>query len=211
MATKLTFKSHWFARYGGAVAAVGGGALLRLGLTAWVGPDLPTYITFYPSVMFVALLAGLGPGVLATALAALVVDYWLLPPATGFGIERPVDAVGLAFFSIIGLIWSVAAEFYRRVRWKAAAYDKDLALRESREELRRQREWLKVTLSSIIGDAVLATDTAGHVAFLNPVAETLTGWVEKDALGQPVQSVFRIINDETRAPGEDIVARVLRA
>src|ERR1019366_3521786 len=61
-----------------------------------------------------------------------------------------------------------------------------------------------------IGDAVLATDTAGHITFLNPVAETLTGWGEKEALGQPVQTVFRVINEETRAPGEDIVVRVLR-
>jgi PAS domain S-box-containing protein len=171
MAIKLTFKSHWFARYGGAVAAVGGGALLRLGLTAWVGPDLPTYITFYPSVMFVALLAGLGPGVLATALAALVVDYWLLPPATGFGIERPVDAVGLALFSIIGLIWSVAAEFYRRVRWKAAAYDKELALRETQ----RQKEFLADIIehsSQAFGVGYLD----GHLGLVNPAFEQLTGY-----------------------------------
>ena len=47
---------------------------------------------------------------------------------------------------------------------------------------------------------MLATDTAGHITFLNPVAETLTGWEEKEALGQPVQNVFQIINEETRAP-----------
>src|ERR1035441_8386312 len=200
---------RWLLRYGSALAAVGAGLMLRLALTAWVGPGLPTYITFYPVVMVVALLAGLGPGLVATLAAALVADYWLLGPITQFGVANLTDAVGLGLFFGMGIFMSLVAEHSRRARLKAAAYDKDLALRESREELRRQREWLKVTLSSI-GDAVLATDTAGHVAFLNPVAETLTGWVEKDALGQPVQSVFRIINDETRAPGEDIVARVLR-
>ena len=200
---------RWLLRYGSALAAVGTGLMLRLALTAWVGPGLPTYITFYPVVMVVALLAGLGPGLVATLAAALVADYWLLGPITQFGVANLTDAVGLGLFFGMGIFMSLVAEHSRRARLKAAAYDKDLALRESREELRRQREWLKVTLSSI-GDAVLATDTAGHVAFLNPVAETLTGWVEKDALGQPVQSVFRIINDETRAPGEDIVARVLR-
>ena len=82
-------------------------------------------------------------------------------------------------------------------------------LREANAALGRQQQWLRVTLSSI-GDAVLATDTAGHITFLNPVAERLTGWSEAQALGQPVQSVFRIINEQTRAPGEDIVARVLR-
>ena len=80
---------------------------------------------------------------------------------------------------------------------------------QAREALRQQREWLRVTLASI-GDGVLATDTAGRITFLNPVAESLTGWPESEVLGQPAQSVFRIINEQTRAPGEDIVARVLR-
>ena len=82
-------------------------------------------------------------------------------------------------------------------------------LSQANESLRQQREWLRVTLISI-GDAVLATDTAGLITFLNPVAETLTGWEEPAVLGQPVQNVFRVMNEETRAPGEDIVARVLR-
>ena len=75
-------------------------------------------------------------------------------------------------------------------------------------ELRRQREWLRVTLSSI-GDAVIATDTKGQVTFLNPVAVTLTGWQSEETLGQPIQSVFRIINEKTHQPAEDLVARVL--
>jgi PAS domain S-box-containing protein len=82
-------------------------------------------------------------------------------------------------------------------------------LEEYNAELERQREWLRVTLSSI-GDAVLATDAAGRITFLNPVAESLTGWAEKEALGQPFQHVFQMLNEETRVPGEDIVARVLR-
>ena len=80
---------------------------------------------------------------------------------------------------------------------------------QAREALRQQREWLHVTLTSI-GDGVLATDIAGQITFLNPVAESLTGWRESEVLGRPAQSVFRIINQQTRAPGEDIVARVLR-
>jgi PAS domain S-box-containing protein len=90
-----------------------------------------------------------------------------------------------------------------------ADLEKEIAERERAErELRRQREWLHVTLTSI-GDAVIATDTSGRITFLNPVAQTLTGWLPADAEGKPVQSVFRIINEKTREPGEDIVSRVL--
>jgi PAS domain S-box-containing protein len=80
--------------------------------------------------------------------------------------------------------------------------------KQAEEDLRRQREWLRVTLTSI-GDAVIACDIEGQITFLNPVAVTLTGWQTEKALGQPIRSVFRIINEKTRIPAEDLVARVL--
>jgi PAS domain S-box-containing protein len=60
-------------------------------------------------------------------------------------------------------------------------------------------ELLRVTLSSI-GDAVIATDAESRVTFINPVGQELTGWTEKDALGIPMEQVFRIVNEATRAP-----------
>ena len=54
-----------FLRYALALVAVGAALLLREALGYLVGPGLPTYVTFYPAVMLVALLAGIGPGVLA--------------------------------------------------------------------------------------------------------------------------------------------------
>ena len=105
----------------------------------------------------------------------------------------------------VNLLTELAGDFSRGIsvlRLRAAH-------QRAEDELRQQREWLRVTLSSI-GDAVLATDTAGRITFLNPVAAALTGWTENEALGQPVQSVFRIVSEQTREDGEDIVGRVLR-
>jgi PAS domain S-box-containing protein len=81
--------------------------------------------------------------------------------------------------------------------------------RQAEEDVRRQHEWLRVTLSSI-GDGVIATDASGLITFINPVAETLTGWQIKEAVGLPVQKVFRIINEKTHEPLADIVEHVLR-
>ena len=81
--------------------------------------------------------------------------------------------------------------------------------RRTEEELRRQREWLRVMLESI-GDAVIATDEAGKVVFLNPTAQAMIGWPEPEAQGRPLEEVFPIINEETRRPVENPVARVLR-
>ncbi len=76
-------------------------------------------------------------------------------------------------------------------------------------ELAEQREFFRVTLASI-GDAVITTDTQGKVTFLNPVAEAITGWSSIDALGQPLERVFKIVNEQTRTLAQNPVARVLR-
>ena len=61
----------WSLRYGLAAVVMASVMVLRLILEAWVGPGLPTYITFYPGIMVVAVLAGFGPGVLATVSGCL--------------------------------------------------------------------------------------------------------------------------------------------
>jgi PAS domain S-box-containing protein len=73
----------------------------------------------------------------------------------------------------------------------------------------QRSETLRVTLHSI-GDAVITTDTRGHVTSLNAVAEALTGWTYADAAGQPLDAVFRIVNEYTRRPIENPAAKALR-
>ena len=84
-----------------------------------------------------------------------------------------------------------------------------LARRRAEETLRKQSEWLRVTLSSI-GDAVISTDAEGSVSFMNGVAESLTGWTQNDALGQTLGNVFHIVNESRREGVESPVMRVLR-
>jgi PAS domain S-box-containing protein len=122
----------WVLRYGLAVAAAAAALGLRLALTAWFGPGLPTYITFYPAVMAAALLAGLGPGLVATVLADFAVGYCVLTPGGQFAIATPVERVGLVIFTSMGLFMSVVAELYRRYRHKAAG---EAAVRESQARL----------------------------------------------------------------------------
>ncbi len=81
--------------------------------------------------------------------------------------------------------------------------------KRAEEEIYRQREWLRVTLTSI-GDAVIATDASSKVTFINPVAKALTGWESGEVEGQPIQNVFRVINEQTRQPARNVVERVLR-
>jgi PAS domain S-box-containing protein len=70
-------------------------------------------------------------------------------------------------------------------------------LLQANATLRDSEEKLAVTLNSI-GDAVIATDARARVTRLNPVAESLTGWTQAEALGRPVDEIFSIVNKETR-------------
>jgi len=81
--------------------------------------------------------------------------------------------------------------------------------KDAESQLRTQGRLLKITLSSI-GDAVITTDSDGRLAFLNPVAERLTGWTCAEALGQPMDRVFVIVNEMTGLPVENPVTRALR-
>jgi diguanylate cyclase (GGDEF)-like protein/PAS domain S-box-containing protein len=70
-------------------------------------------------------------------------------------------------------------------------------LLRAEEALFAEKERAQVTLDSI-GDAVLVTDLAGTVTYLNREAETLTGWLRDEALGQPLAAVFQIIDGTSR-------------
>ena len=80
--------------------------------------------------------------------------------------------------------------------------------RRAEDAIAEQREWFETTLESI-GDAVIATDVQGRVAFMNPIAEHLTGWSLDEARGHGCTEVFRIINEESRRTVENPVSRVL--
>ena len=77
------------------------------------------------------------------------------------------------------------------------------------ESLLRDSEQALVTLNSI-GDAVVSTDVAGNVTYLNAVAEEMTGWAASEAAGRPLQDVVRIIDAESREPALDPLALAMR-
>lgn len=79
---------------------------------------------------------------------------------------------------------------------------------EMQQKLRESERRFATTLRSI-GDAVIATDRMQHITFMNPAAEGLTGWLQRDALGRDVSEVFRIVNEKTRESRTAPVAQVV--
>lgn len=62
-----------------------------------------------------------------------------------------------------------------------------------------EKERLSITLHSI-GDAVMCTDGQSLVTFMNPLAESLTGWAAADAIGRSAGEVFNLIDERSGRP-----------
>ncbi|HEX7654855.1 MAG TPA: ATP-binding protein, partial [Verrucomicrobiae bacterium] len=80
---------------------------------------------------------------------------------------------------------------------------------QTEQKIRQMERWFSSTLRSM-GDGVLAIDMAGRVTFMNMVAETMTGWLLPQALGQPCERVFRLMNRTTRGMVENPAQVALR-
>jgi PAS domain S-box-containing protein len=107
--------------------------------------------------------------------------------------------------SLVELEWSSRANVLPGLHFCVA---RDITARKQADrERERQRQWLQTTLASI-GDAVIATDAASRVIFMNAVAERLTGWAQSEAGSRPLPDVFRIINELTRAPVPNPIEKV---
>ena len=71
------------------------------------------------------------------------------------------------------------------------------------------KERAQVTLQSI-GDAVITTDSEGRIDYMNPVAESLTGWENREAQTQLIGDVLTVVDEATREASESPVMRCLR-
>jgi PAS domain S-box-containing protein len=77
------------------------------------------------------------------------------------------------------------------------------------EEIFQSEQELRTTLASI-GDGVITCDTEGLVQMMNPVAMELTGWSQAEAYCKPLENIFHIVNEATRATVENPVSKVKR-
>lgn len=77
------------------------------------------------------------------------------------------------------------------------------------QALQDKEEKLRIILNSI-GDALIVTNTDGCIILMNPVAEKLTGWMFKEALGKPLTRIFNIVNAHTGKKVDSPVNKVLQ-
>src|ERR1700682_5053708 len=88
--------------------------------------------------------------------------------------------------------------------WLPRALRDAIERKLSEEVLFAEAERVEVTLDSL-GDALLSTDSAGRVTYLNRIAESMTGWSRGEAAGRPLEEVLQIVDGATREPAEDLM------
>jgi PAS domain S-box-containing protein len=194
--------------------------------------DMRQYIATLLSEHFQVETVADGEAALQSALARppqLLLTDVMMPKLNGFGLLKALRADTRTRSLPIILLSARAGEESRIEGMEAGADDylvkpfsaRELLARvsahlqmarlraEATEAVRRSEERLRVTLASI-GDAVITTDVQKRVTFLNGVAEELTRWTNAEAIGQPLETVFRIVNEHTRQTVENPAARALR-
>jgi PAS domain S-box-containing protein len=165
---------------------------IRYLLDPWMGDALPL-VTVFGAVAAAAAIGGGGPAIVVAILGYAACDYLFIQPRRTFEWGGAAGLIGLVAYAFTCALIVGFGDVARRARRQANA----------------RRELLSITLMSI-GDAVIATDVEGRITSMNAAAETLTGWTQPDALGRPLDDVFRIINEDTREPVASPVTKALR-
>jgi PAS domain S-box-containing protein len=171
-------------------------------------------LAFMFSVLLAAMAGGWKPGFLATGVNVAGSIFFFTKPYYTFRVSDPRDLVPLLAYLASGVAISLLCEAlhvaWRRIEQRQRRLEKEIAERRKAElSEQEQAERLRVTLASI-GDAVITTDSHGSITYLNCVAENLTGWKLPEARGQSLGTVFRIVNEQTRAAAESPVTKALR-
>ncbi|MBN2804972.1 MAG: PAS domain S-box protein [Deltaproteobacteria bacterium] len=123
--------------------------------------------------------------------------------------EKPYEAVGLRKNGEeYPLRLSARMVPYKGKQVRTVEFRDITEQKQTELALAAEKERLNVTLASI-GDGVITTDIKGNITMLNKAAENLTGWDSLAALGQPLQTVFNIVNEHTKQKCINPVERVL--
>ncbi|SHH49549.1 HD domain-containing phosphohydrolase [Clostridium grantii] len=86
--------------------------------------------------------------------------------------------------------------------------ERTVELEYTNTALKENSERLRITLNSV-GEGFISTDKFGKIVMMNNVAESLTGWLEKEAIGKTFEEIFNIINENTREKCDSPVIKVL--
>jgi PAS domain S-box-containing protein len=170
----------WLPRYGVAVLAVALAVALKVLLAPFTVQDTP-FLLVLVSVMVAAWYGGLGPGLVATALSAPLVDYLFLTPVNSFS-GPSLESTPLVLFAVEGVSITLLVVALHSARRRAEDHARHVQRREA--ELRRSEECFRLLVDGVKDYAIFMLDPEGRVATWNEGAERIEGYEEEDVLGR---------------------------
>lgn len=180
------------ATYGLALLALVAAVLFRWWIDPLIGRELPL-VTLFAAVAIAVWIGGHRPAIIVAILGYLACAYLFIELRSNFGLSESRHVVGLLAYLFTCAVIIGLGE----------------AMRKAQRQAEMRRELFRVTIASM-GDAVITTDKQARITSLNKVAESLTGWTRNESIGEPLDQIFRIINEQTRAKAENPVDRSIR-
>jgi two-component system, sensor histidine kinase and response regulator len=141
--------------------------------------DRVLYMPFFPAVLIAAYFGGIGPGLLATSLSALVATYFLVEPLYSLEITSVPDAIALTLFVLVGAVISGLSESLHRARRRIVAIER----RRAEEALRESEARFRVAFeNAAVGISHTAID--GRRLRVNQKLCDLLGYTREELLEQ---------------------------
>jgi len=174
-------------RYGFAVLAVMLMLLLKLLLAPLIAHESP-FLLFFGAVMVSAWYGGLGPGLLATILAALLSDYFFLGSAYSVLGNRPGQTLELLLFVLEGALVSLIITALQAAKYRAEVNARKAQMHQ--KTLRRSEESFRLLVEGVQDYAIFILDRDGNFVSWNIGAERILGYQEAEIIGQPFSCIF---------------------
>lgn len=182
----VLFKRRGLYPFIAALALVAGATAVRVPFKAALGEASP-FLFYWPSVLTVALIFGLKPAVLAAAASVFLADYFWMPPFNGWGLNE-VEFLQVLTFGFGSSALACLSEWLH-------------AERQGKEHLR--------SILATTQEAILTTDCAGKIRFVNPAAQLLLGVTSEEAVGQSLTDKLSLVQLPEPRRRDELLPRAL--
>jgi PAS domain S-box-containing protein len=193
-------KRSAFLRYGIAVLAVALALLLKLIIDPLIAQETP-FLLIFAAVMVSAWFGGLGPGLFATALAVLIIDYLFLYPIGSFS-GLNLEATPLIVFALEGFLVSLLTSALRSARDRAEVSAKEA--QGHQERLRQSEERFRLLVEGVKDYAIFMLDPDGYIISWNAGAERIKGYRAEEIIGEHFSRFYTQEDLERGHPEEEL-------
>lgn len=178
---RMKFSRSMLSAYAAAIALPAAVLLLRELITVRLGDHQPLLLLFVAPAAVSALLGGLRPGLLATAVSLMLVEYFVLPPTGAWRLTA--QSIELALLLLLVCVFGVV--LIEALRRKQASLERALTAAEALAvEQRATHDLFSTVFHSAPAAIMVARLSDGQLVDANSAFTELWGYTRGEALGR---------------------------